>query len=816
MRKLLFALLAVVATCLTAKAEVTDELVYNWGPADTVEQHKVGPGMDYTKIIFPDKPLIVWFVEVDLQNPYAKVEQVQSRHQVPDVLRWDVMTHYRENTYDGHRVKVAWNHDFFSYDDGICIGLNISEGEMTWTKWGRSVLAITDDGHGEVFAANFDARAITPDGTEVVIDYFNQHESGVSGDCTLYNRFNSKTLTEPGRYIVLRPRDTWIVNGDPIRCEVLEISDSPIQTSAETYVLYLRNWKTTVLDGHLAVGDDITVKQSFAKPWWGTSPARILNAFHGYPSIVHDGKLQDGEYNNFENGREYELSSRVMAGVSADKTKLYIATTEMSAASVGVNCIELCAFMVEKGAYDIVNFDSGGSAAIVIDEKMLNLPGRGAVRPVVDAALAVSVAPDDPEIDHLSFSRQAINVSTISRTPLRALALNKYDEIIDNNLTGCTFRCEPPEVGHVDDKAVFHASSKAMCGKIIAENGVNSGEMFVTTKLIENIRPRYDKILIDNHRHMIVDVTGVMNGLDCEVDPEAFAWTFAPEGVAAFDESGLLYGVANGTTTLTGKYDDINFSIDVAVETSDGERVIEPMTDLARLEYSKTSTIKNDRISYTELPAGWTTGADIKFDLSTGRNSTFTLNPKTTVYGLPDSLAIRMYDKLGSTNRIALQFTDNHGARISLNADTHAGDNTYYFPLVETDSTTYAYHRYPITLTKLLIYCNNKSVPESEIALGPLMGMYPKVDDAGVEAEALNSHEVTLRVDGEEIVGQCGETTGNVLVSICDMRGMASLQRAEVADGHFRVNIKHLAPGIYVARTTLPSGQTHTTKLTLR
>ena len=101
--------------------------------------------MKYTKVIYPQKPVIVWLVEVDLTNPYAKIEQAQSRHQVPDVLRWDVMTHFRENSRPGHQVKVAWNHDFFSYDDGICIGLNICEGEVTYTKWGRSLLALTEE-----------------------------------------------------------------------------------------------------------------------------------------------------------------------------------------------------------------------------------------------------------------------------------------------------------------------------------------------------------------------------------------------------------------------------------------------------------------------------------------------------------------------------------------------------------------------------------------------------------------------------------------------------------------------------------------------
>lgn len=816
MRKLAFLFIAFVAASQLLRAEVADELTYDWGPADTVEQHKVGPGMDYTKIIFHDKPVIVWFVEVDMQNPYAKVEQVQSRHAVPDVLRWDVMTHYRENTYDGHRVKVAWNHDFFSYDDGICIGINISEGEMTWNKWGRSVLAITDDGHGEVFAGDFDARAIAPDGTEVVIDYYNAYATGLSGDCILYNRFNSKTLVETGRYIALKPLDSWIVNGEPIRCEVIEISDSPIQTAPERYVLYLRNGKLNALNGHVSVGQQIAVRQNFAKPWWGTSPSRILNAFHGYPSIVHDGVLQDGEYNNFENGREYEKSSRVMAGVSADKTKLYIATTEMSANSTGVDCIELAAFMVEKGAYDVVNFDSGGSAAIVIDEQMLNLPGRGAIRPVVDAALAVSVAPDDPTPERLSFSRQAINVSTISRTPLRVMALNKYDEIVEDNLTGCTFKCQPEELGYVDRDAIFHASATPMCGKILVEKDGTTGELFVTTKGIENIRPRYDNILIDNHRHLIVDVAGVMNGLDCEVDPEAFEWTFSPEGVARFDDNGLLYGVANGRTTLTGKYDNINFSINVTVETSDGERVIEPMTDLARLEYTKTSSIKNDKISYTDLPEGWVTGADIQFDLGTGRNSSITLNPKATIYGLPDSLSIRMYDKTGASQRIVLQFSDSHGARFTLEADTHQGDDTYYFPLVEADSTVFAYHRYPLSLTKMIVYFANKTAAGSEIALGPLTGMYPKVKDAGIEAVLTDGDTLSLQISGEQLVGECSETTGCVHLNITDMQGRTTHASAAIENRQFRANIKHLTPGIYVVQATLPAGTTHTRKLILR
>ena len=152
---------------------VTDELTYNWGPADTVAHHKVGPGMTYAKIVFPEKPLILWWVEVDLSNEYAKIEQSESRASVPDVQRWDVMEHYRANSRPGHQVKVAWNHDFFSYEEGVCIGTNISEGEMTREMWGRSLLAITEEGRASVFRAGARASVIASDNAAVDIDYFN-------------------------------------------------------------------------------------------------------------------------------------------------------------------------------------------------------------------------------------------------------------------------------------------------------------------------------------------------------------------------------------------------------------------------------------------------------------------------------------------------------------------------------------------------------------------------------------------------------------------------------------------------------------------
>lgn len=264
MKKLYLTLL----TCLTlgsASAAISD-----WGPADTIACYNVGPGIEYTKIIYHERPLIMWYSTIDLQNQYNKIEQVQSRHQVPDVNRWDVMEHFKENSRPGHRVRTAWNHDFFSYDQGICIGANISDGQIAYTLWGRSMLAITKDKKAEIFLPKFDTKVIAADGTEVTIDIFNSNALAINGDCVFFNHLNSRKLTDPGKYIKVQPQSEWIVNGPDIPCKIIEISDSPLQTSKTECVIYLRNGKQNALDGHVEVGQTINVRQKMVKSNWGT------------------------------------------------------------------------------------------------------------------------------------------------------------------------------------------------------------------------------------------------------------------------------------------------------------------------------------------------------------------------------------------------------------------------------------------------------------------------------------------------------------------------------------------------------------------
>lgn len=783
----------------------------NWGKYELVEKYTLGPGITYQKFVYPDKPLLVWFTEIDLSNPLNKVEQAESRNAVPDLDRWTVQTFSKENSHEGHDVKVAWNHDFFSYDQAVCIGSNISNGEMTRTKWGRSMLAITQDKLAKVFNPNnMECKATAPDGTAVDIDYYNQMLLEMDGDCILYNRFNSMTLSAAGKYIKIAPMDPWTVNGAPIRCKVTAISSEPLQSSATEYVLYLRNGKLTALDGHLNVDDILTVTQKFNTPKWGTAPANILNGLHGYPSIIHDGVFHDGEYNDFESGREYEKSSRTMVGISKDGTKLYVVVTELSENSVGVDCVELASWLALRGSNDVINFDSGGSAAIVVDDEMLNLPGRGSVRPVKDAMLAISLAPTDNNVDHLAFSKPQLNPSVISLTPLRVLSFNKYDEPLDKDLQGCTFTCEPTTMGYIDKDAIFHSSGSAQSGRILATKDGVTCEIPVTTTPLDSVYPRLSSLTIDNYRKHLVEVLGVTGAETLSLDAGAFNWTSDNEAICTV-EDGVITGLKNGEATITGSFEGVSFDIKVKVCVATAPQTVADFSNLANFKVTKSS-VSNISITSSPLPAGWAQGNVLNFDYTSGRTVTMKFEPLSKdVYGLPDSISLVMANPNGVLKSLTYTVIDNNNKTITKLIDaTSKVDDVYTFSCSE-DGVPYAIDRYPIRLYSLsFTLVPSKAMTGATLPIKYFSAFYP--GNSGVNSVFANSGSNKLNVTVASEIMNIRYDSSNVqkgMISIYSTTGsLLSTQNVELNSGinQINVNVKDATTGVYIVTLSTLNG----------
>lgn len=773
-----------------------------WGAADTVACYNVGPGIEYMKIIYPDMPLIMWYTTIDLTNEYNKVENVVSRHQVPDVNRWDVMTHYRENSYDGHNVRVAWNHDFFVYEEGLCIGPNVTNGQMTHHRSRRAVLAITKDKKAEVFSSFaeggnnqscFDTKIIT-ENAEVAIDSYNSGATQFDGDCIFFNNLNSQTLTLDGRYIKVKALSDWIVNGDNIPCEVLEIADSPLQTSEAECVIYLRNGKRNVLDG-LAVGDRLEIQQKLLTPEWGIAPKDVLNAFHGYPSIAHNGVLHEGEYNNFEGGREYEKSSHVMAGISKDKTKLYVCINEMSAQSASIDCVEMAEWMLERGAWDIVNFDSGGSSAIVVNEEMLNLPGRGSVRPVQDAMLAISLAPADNAVDHFTFSKPRFSCSTISSTPLKVISYNKYGDIVEEGVEGCTFSVVPENMGRIDEDGVFYSSSEAGSGKIIAEKDGKSCEITFTSYQATSVTLPFSELLIDSTRKFVIPLQGTVNGLLKDLDPSAFEWVADDPTVVAI-EDGIVSGLKNGETNVTGTFEDLQFSFKVKVEIGRGNV---PCYDFSKLPESAKVNGVTGLTLRNELPDGWQDGTYFNVEKISGRLRQISLEMPMNLYGIPDGLSLPIWNNDGAISRLTLSYYDNDETRYLADIDIDASDKVYDIDFVDSDGNPLDLLKYPMRLLTLNLYLN--SGDDMNFALGDLLVRYPLDGEGGV-GSIYDDEELEIVVGAETLTLKYDSAiAASARISIYSVGGVNIMNwTMPLVKGNnvHTVNTKFLTSGVYI------------------
>lgn len=698
----------------------------NWGEPDTLAHHKLGPGINYSNIYFKGKKMLIWVTEVDLTNPYNKIEQVQSRHQAPDLVRWTVQEHYRQNSRPGHKVCVAFNHDFFSYEAGICIGMNVSEGEIPYGNGaGRSTLAIDKNKKASVFHSVLDARVILPDQSSVKIDRFNRAADGMLGDCILFNRFNSMELVDAGRYIKIVPQGEWVVNGQDVQCLVKQISDNPLQSSASEYVIYLRGSKLNAMD-MVRVGETVKVSQKLTNGSFGNPLSNILNAFHGYPSIAYDGKLHDGEYNNFEGGREYEISSRTMAGISQDGNKLYVVTTEMSPTSAGVNCIDLANYMLSIGAWNVVNFDSGGSAAIVVDEVMLNYPARGAVRPVMDALLAVSLAPESATPVSFSFIKPSIRPVAASTVQLTLLEYNQYDEVLTKDAKGFKFTCIPEALGYVDENQKFHVGSQSLSGRIIAEKNGMQSELLVFSRPVDNVAINPANILIDKRSFPIAIETTIDNSVFA-ISPDMFLWEIDNPLVCSI-EQGILKGLSNGETLVTGTFGNHVKTMSVKVEIGRGKQTAESfsnMTDFIVKSAGVTNLVLSNTTSNND--------AVMEFDYLAGRVPYLELAKDQVIYGLPDSLTWRYFNQDNIVKELFFYFEDANGNSISHRTDIQKlGEQNITVPFA-TDGKAWGVPSFPIKLKKIRMNLNPVSMKKKyNIPFGCLYAHYPEGEVTGM------------------------------------------------------------------------------------
>lgn len=117
---------------------------------------------------------------------------------------------------------------------------------------------------------------------------------------------------------------------------------------------------------------NITAQETAVRPTSKWKTESILDAVAGGPTLVVNNKIDiSSEYTSIA-GR----NPRTAMGFNANTNKLYMAVIDGRATnSVGMTFEELANFMKGLGCTEAVNYDGGGSSAMIVNNTLMNRPG---------------------------------------------------------------------------------------------------------------------------------------------------------------------------------------------------------------------------------------------------------------------------------------------------------------------------------------------------------------------------------------------------------------------------------------------------------
>ena len=660
MKKIL-SLVATMAITLSASAEIIPIQGTDY-QADILINRDLGPGVNYKRIRIPDFPLNVNMITMDLNNPYNRVETTQGGEQLGKTEK--LANAYTRQYTEEKRPLAGANGNFWcvsgqwpwaEYLVGATFNGNVRNGEIiTETNahtdwWGHNggspgCVAITPDKRMYIDFMYYKGWVTNEKLGSLVIHQTNKLVR--DGEIGLYNHFFGRDKSfipadqyadESGTqrlrraenvstevYLKINEGNEWMV-GRPMSCTVQEVKTDAGAGKLGDYDLCLmgRGANKDLL-ASLVPGDVLTIDLKWLQPD-GTAP-EIEQLIGGNGVVMVDGVLTDLNTVDSYNSKVY---SRTAYGTTADRKTLINVVIDMSVdpvygKSAGCNTFVMCDIMKYFGCTNIMNMDAGGSAQMMVEGKVINKTTEGTPRAVANGWFFYSIAPQDDVITRLEFEEYSLQAPIYSQYKPVILGYNQYGDLIDKNVQGFTLSC-PDSLGTCDGMK-FIAGGNACQSELTATyNGVS------VTKKIDvvdaEIAIRIKPILIDATREYPMEVTAQIGENIYTYDASSIKWTVEDPTVADIDENGVLRGLKEGTTKVTGLVGEFLDETTVNVEIA--KAAVVPASDMTGW------TVKG--------PSGITKGAlaedgTITFTYASPRSPYIQMSKEVKYYSLPDKL----------------------------------------------------------------------------------------------------------------------------------------------------------------------------------
>ena len=605
--------------------------------------HLAGPGVIAAKYDIPALPLKVSVVEMDLTNPYIVMETCLGGEK--SVACETPVSMATRNTWPGHEVVSAVNGDFFMTSPTNEVGLPLSgqvrNDELVLSSHNRACLVLDEDNHPYIDRLTF-TGSVTGGDHSFALNLVNRmryaYENIAANQSFLFTRSYGPVTydaSNSGKMVLLRPVEgdfRWLANGLE-HCVIEDIFDAKGSTTIPDgkAILWLKGTYANQTEW-MNVGDVLDISFSLTLNN-GPRDVNIHQLIGGSNHII----MQNGQF--MEDWAERH--PRTAIGFNADSTRLYFVVVDgRHMTSVGVTLWEM------KGIFDALG-------------AVLNHPSDGPVRAVGNGCLLVSVAPEDNGIGIINFEPRCYNLSISATTSFDVWGYNQYGVLKTRDLQGCTFSCDP-QVGYFDDEGYFHAVSTPAAGNLYATyNGITATQpvtiMEAQWQLVS------DSVVVDRFHDYPININGISGyGLD-KVDPSVVAWTSSDVGVCVVNEQGIITAVADGQTFVGSSHPLLADSLLVRVE-----------NPKARVTTVENTSIDPDTWAVT-MSGGkscvWTAldnGLQIDFTGASSRNPYIKIAKAVQMWGLPDTLRLRMIPGSIEFKTVKLLVETAYGERVQL------------------------------------------------------------------------------------------------------------------------------------------------------
>lgn len=391
--------------------------------ADSVVAREVAPGVVYRRVVRPAGPWELHVLEVDLGRPELRVRAVRACDAAHGRERPSAIA--RRLRAEGVDVMGAINADFFDLEGGTGASENnvVVDGEVVkGVERTESPFDTFDNAHAQFAVTLAGAPLIerfrlagtvrTPRG-RFPLGAVNA-ELPPRDTLALYTRWWGATSAPSARTPSRRAardstaRDT--ATHEPPRTEAALVrvggdGDSTVyvvrgrpRAGARLAIpvngaVLAGTGKARAAVARLRPGDRVTVVARIAP-----RPAPLATLVGGWPRVVRDGRnvaasadSVEGTFPRFSQSRH----PRSAVGIARDGKTLYLVAVDgRRATSVGMSLAELGDAMLALGAHDALNFDGGGSTALVVGDSLVNAPSDATgERPVGDVVVVTRGTP---------------------------------------------------------------------------------------------------------------------------------------------------------------------------------------------------------------------------------------------------------------------------------------------------------------------------------------------------------------------------------------------------------------------------------------